>query len=56
MKYLEDILFGSGILMLGGGLWFYDWRIALIVIGIILISLPVAGMMKGQGNDNIKRS
>ena len=49
MKWLEDIIFGAGLIFIGVGVGAYDWRLGFVVVGAILLCLPFAGMMKGRG-------
>ena len=36
---IKDIFFFMGLVMVGVGIWFFDWRISLIVIGAIILIL-----------------
>lgn len=35
--------------MVGVGLGFYDWRVALVVVGVALVGLGVMGARNGGG-------
>ncbi len=37
----------AGLLFLGGGLASYDWRLALVVVGCVLLALAVGGALSG---------
>lgn len=39
----RDFLVIIGMVMLMTGIWFYDWRLALVVIGALLILLGLIG-------------
>jgi hypothetical protein len=43
---IKDIFFFMGLVMIGVGIWFFDWRISLIVIGAILSALGFMGLLK----------
>lgn len=51
MKYLEDIVFVAGVACLGVGVGSYDWRLGLVVVGVVLAALPVVGKMMGRKVD-----
>lgn len=38
-----------GLGMVGVGLGFYDWRVALVVVGVALVGLGVMGARNGGG-------
>lgn len=43
-----------GLAMVGVGLWFVDWRAALVVVGAALVALGVLGARNGssgRGNE-----
>ena len=40
---MTDLIFIAGFLMVGVGLAFWDWRLALVVNGFILMLLAVSG-------------
>ena len=37
-----------GLLIAAGGVWFMDWRAALVVLGMGLYALGVAGLVRGM--------
>lgn len=37
-----------GLGMVGVGLWFVDWRLALVVVGVALMGLGVMGASNGN--------
>lgn len=41
-----DALIGLGIVLLAVGLWFYDWRTALIVCGVIILIVGLVGALR----------
>lgn len=41
---LHDVVFIVGLAMLAGGIGAYDWRLALIVCGALLVSLGLLGV------------
>ncbi len=43
---IKDIFFFIGLILIGVGLWFCDWRISLIAIGTILSFLGFIGFLK----------
>lgn len=43
---LHDVVFIVGLGLLAGGVWAYDWRLALIVCGVILVSLGLLGVKR----------
>ena len=47
---LGDILGAVGLAMIAGGLAAWDWRVALVVVGAILLALALAGAVR-QGHD-----
>ena len=46
-----DVVGVLGLGFIAGGLAAYDWRLALVVVGVILLGLAVAGAWRdgGQG-------
>lgn len=44
---LSDALIVVGLAMLGGGLAAYDWRVALIVCGVILLAIGLFVVLRG---------
>lgn len=42
-----DALIVWGVILLGAGLAAYDWRLALVVIGVISLALGIAGAVRG---------
>ena len=45
---LSDILLIAGFLLLVGGVSAFDWRLALIVCGGLLLAGGVVGMARGK--------
>ena len=45
---LPDILLIAGFLFLTGGIAAFDWRLALIVCGVLLLAGGVVGMARGK--------
>jgi len=43
----QDVLTVAGLVMLAVGLSLYDFRLALVVVGLLLIGLGIAGAMRG---------
>ena len=39
---LEDLLVFCGLCLMGTGLWFFDWRVSLMVVGVLSFGLGVA--------------
>jgi hypothetical protein len=49
MKYLEDVLFMLGLVLLGVGLAFkFDWPTALIICGSIILLIPTVSALRGS--------
>lgn len=48
-----DVAGVVGLVLVGVGLAAYDWRLALVVVGLILLGLAVVGAWRdgGQGPD-----
>ena len=44
---VNDILWLAGLVLLLVGLAYYDWRIAAIVAGVILLTLGIIGSVRG---------
>lgn len=42
MSYVRDALIIAGLAAIGTGLYFYDWRIAAIVVGAIVVVIGTA--------------
>lgn len=40
---VDDALTVGGIVMIGVGIWFFNWRVALIIMGTMCFSLGVLG-------------
>jgi hypothetical protein len=45
---LSDVLLIAGFVLLLSGVAAYDWRLALIVCGVLLLAGGVAGMVRGK--------
>jgi len=45
---LPDIMLVAGLLLLVGGVAAYDWRLALIVGGVLLLAGGALGMVRGK--------
>lgn len=43
MSYLNDLVGLAGICAVGGGLWLVDMRLALVVVGSILLFVAYRG-------------
>jgi len=43
-----DVLLVLGLAMLGGGIAAYDWRVASIVCGGILLAGGIFGLLRGK--------
>lgn len=39
---IEDLLVFCGLCLMGTGLWFFDWRVSLLVVGVLSFGLGVA--------------
>jgi len=50
---LRDVFCFGGLAMIGTGLWGYDWRVSLVVVGILLMlmgqAVLIIKMKKGSG-------
>ncbi len=44
---LQDVLVVVGLAMLAGGLAAFDWRLALVVCGAVLLAVGLTGAMRG---------
>lgn len=42
----RDVLVLLGIVLVGTGLWYFDWRIALITVGVVLAALGLIGALR----------
>jgi len=42
-----DVLIFIGLAAVGAGLAAYDWRVAAVVVGFVLLALGVAGARRG---------
>jgi hypothetical protein len=50
-KIANDVIGFAGISLIGAGLWQYDHRVALIVIGVIFLALAIViGMRSGDSD------
>jgi len=45
MSYVRDAMVLAGLVCLGTGTYFYDWRLALVVIGATLIGIAAASAL-----------
>ena len=43
---LRDVVVVVGLVMVFAGLWFVDWRWALVVVGAVLVGLAVFGSVE----------
>lgn len=43
---VPDLMIVLGLALLAGGLAAYDWRLALVVCGLVLLLLGLAGAMR----------
>lgn len=43
-----DLLFGAGLLLTAAGLFAFDWRVALVVVGVVLMALALAAARRGE--------
>jgi hypothetical protein len=50
-KITNDVVGFVGISPIGAGLWQYDHRVALIVIGVIFLALAIVIGMRSGDND-----
>jgi hypothetical protein len=48
MNYVLDALFVAGLALLGTGAYFYDWRLACVVVGGTLVAVTTAAMARGD--------
>lgn len=48
MRIINDLIGLAGLTMVGGGLWLYEPRIALIVVGNILLFVAYKGAMNSD--------
>lgn len=45
---MRDVVFMIGFGMLVAGLLAWDWRVALVVGGVVLMAVSLAGAMRGR--------
>lgn len=48
MSHLTDVLIVVGLLLLGVGLAAYDWRLAAVVLGAIVLLCGLVGAWRGS--------
>lgn len=48
MSWLRDLMIIAGITSVGVGLYFYDWRLALIGVGGIAVLVGILSAIRAQ--------
>lgn len=50
MKWRAEVMGWSGVILVGLALACYDWRLSLLVLGLLLLGMSVVELMDGRGD------